>query len=336
MCAGGRMFAPTKTWRRWHRKINKNQRRYAMCSALAATGLPALVMARGHRIDRIHEVPLVVSDTVQDVSKTKDAVRILKALNAYADVEKSKDSRKIRAGKGKMRNRRYVQKKGPLIIYNEDHGLTRAFRNLPGVDMLHIDRLNLLHLAPGGHLGRFCIWTKSAFSKLDALYGTWRKKSTAKKNYKWVNHWLFGTFSYFCLIFQSSSAKNAADRSLPADQFRRNSEGRTTNEVSVTIAHAASFCVWCVTVPSMLNLSHNSLGQSLPEEYRRRIHWRILMSCCVLIHTWRHIVGMPSCRPWETRQPRRRLKRQRTRRKRRDPSSLYLTVNFVKCKWWQY
>lgn len=186
MCAGGRMFAPTKTWRRWHRKINKNQRRYAMCSALAATGLPALLMARGHRVDQVSEVPLVVSDAIQDVSKTKDAVRILKALNAYTDVEKSKDSRKIRAGKGKMRNRRYVQKKGPLIIYNEDHGLTRAFRNLPGVDMIHIDRLNLLQLAPGGHLGRFCIWTKSAFSKLDGLYGTWRKKSTAKKNYKWV------------------------------------------------------------------------------------------------------------------------------------------------------
>jgi large subunit ribosomal protein L4e len=140
-------------------------------------------MARGHRIDQISEIPLVVSDSVQDVSKTKDAVQVLKALKAHTDVEKSKDSRKLRAGKGKMRNRRHVQKKGPLIIYNEDHGLTRAFRNLPGLEMLHVDRLNLLHLAPGGHLGRFCIWTKSAFAKLDALYGTWRKKSSAKKNY---------------------------------------------------------------------------------------------------------------------------------------------------------
>ena len=184
MCAGGRMFAPTKTWRRWHRKINLNQKRYAMCSALAATGLPSLVMARGHRIDRISEVPLVVSDDIESISKTKDAVRVLKALNAYKDVEKSKDSRKIRAGKGKMRNRRYIQRKGPLIIYNKDNGLTRAFRNLPGVEMLQVDRLNLLLLAPGGHLGRFCIWSKSAFQKLDDIYGTWRKKSVTKRNYK--------------------------------------------------------------------------------------------------------------------------------------------------------
>ena len=47
MCRGGRMFAPTKTWRRWHRCINVNQKRYAMCSAIAATGVPALVMSKG-------------------------------------------------------------------------------------------------------------------------------------------------------------------------------------------------------------------------------------------------------------------------------------------------
>merc|ERR1712142_527371 len=66
MCRGGRMFAPTKTWRRWHRKINVAQKRYAMCSAIAATGVPALVMAKGHQIGGINEVPLVVSDKVQE------------------------------------------------------------------------------------------------------------------------------------------------------------------------------------------------------------------------------------------------------------------------------
>lgn len=178
------MFAPTKTWRRWHHKINQNQRRYAMCSAIAASGLPALVMARGHRIDKIGEVPLVVSNELESLKQTKEAVRLLKALGAYSDVEKSKKSHKIRPGKGKMRNRRYVQRKGPLIIYNEDHGVTRAFRNLPGVDLLRVDHLNLLLMAPGGHLGRFCIWSEAAFGKLDALYGTWRKKSQLKSGYK--------------------------------------------------------------------------------------------------------------------------------------------------------
>ena len=45
-------------------------------------------------------------------------------------------------------------------------GLTRAFRNLPGVDTISVDNLNILKLAPGGHVGRFCIWTESAFKKV--------------------------------------------------------------------------------------------------------------------------------------------------------------------------
>lgn len=74
-------------------------------------------------------------------------------------------------------------RRGPLIIYNEDHGIKQAFRNLPGVDLLSVDRLNLLKLTPGGHLGRFCIWSQGAFEKLDSIYGTWRKASTEKSNY---------------------------------------------------------------------------------------------------------------------------------------------------------
>lgn len=48
---------------------------------------------------------------------------------------------------------------------------------------MNINKMNLLKLAPGGHIGRFIIWTKSAFEKLDALYGTWRKKSKLKTDY---------------------------------------------------------------------------------------------------------------------------------------------------------
>merc|ERR1712072_1137296 len=114
MCRGGRMFNPTKTWRKWHRKINVNQRRYAVCSALAASALPALVMARGHRVDEVPEVPLVCD--ALDVSKTAKAKEALEAVGAFADVVKSKNSYSVRSGKGKMRNRRHVQRRGPLVI----------------------------------------------------------------------------------------------------------------------------------------------------------------------------------------------------------------------------
>jgi len=186
MCRKGRMFAPTKIWRRWHRKINVNEKRYAMVSSIAATAVPALVMARGHRVDNIAEVPVVVDNKVIDnIDRTTKAVALLKALNAYEDVEKSKDSRGIRAGKGKARNRRYVSRRGPLVIYNQDNSpMLKAFRNLPGVELCNVNRLNVLQLAPGGHLGRFVIWAKDAFEKLDAIYGTYSKVSQTKRDYR--------------------------------------------------------------------------------------------------------------------------------------------------------
>merc|ERR1712002_319911 len=134
--------------RRWHRPINQKQRRYAVCSALAASAIPALLMARGHKVDSIPEVPVVCTNAIESLTKTKAAVSLLKRLNAYEDVEKCQNSKKIRAGKGKMRNRRYTMRRGPLVIYNEDHGI------------------------------------KQAFQKLDLVYGTLRKPSTMKTNFK--------------------------------------------------------------------------------------------------------------------------------------------------------
>jgi len=183
MCRGGRMFAPTKTWRRWHRRINVNQRRYAICSAIAATGIPALVMSKGHCIEEIPELPLVLSDKVQELKKTKEAVGVLRKLKAWREIEKVKSTRRYRAGKGKMRNRKRIQRRGPVIIYSQDNGITRAFRNIPGMTLINVDRLNLLKIAPGGHVGRFCIWTESAFKKLDSIYGTWKKPSEQKTDY---------------------------------------------------------------------------------------------------------------------------------------------------------
>src|ERR1700710_829427 len=71
-CRKGRMFAPTKTWRRWHRKINVNTKRYAVASALAASALPSLVLARGHRITETAEIPLIAEDSLQSIKKTKE------------------------------------------------------------------------------------------------------------------------------------------------------------------------------------------------------------------------------------------------------------------------
>jgi large subunit ribosomal protein L4e len=194
MCRSGRMFAPTKIWRKWHVKINQGQkyetsktciirapltdlcRRFATASALAASAVTPLLMARGHQVSTVPEVPLVVDSAAFDsaaYAKTAAALGLLKAVGAGPDVEKVKKSKKLRAGKGKMRGRRHRQRRGPLVVYNAEvdgKELVKGFRNIPGVETCPVDALNLLQLAPGGHLGRFVIWTSAAFKQLDAVY----------------------------------------------------------------------------------------------------------------------------------------------------------------------
>merc|ERR1712054_146800 len=100
MCRKGRMSHPLQTWRRWHRKVNLRQRRHALASAVAATACAPLVMARGHRVMGVSQLPLILDDTVGQISKTKEAVALLKAFGAYEDVQRVMSTRKLRAGVG--------------------------------------------------------------------------------------------------------------------------------------------------------------------------------------------------------------------------------------------
>lgn len=181
------MFNPTKTWRRWHRKTNVTQKRHALACSIAATAVPALVMARGHVVDEVPELPLVVSDDMNAIQKTKAAVELLTKLGLAADLKKVVDSKKVRCGRGKARNRRYTMRKGPLIVHHdvaeEGANVTTAFRNIPGVEVANVNRLNLLQLAPGGAFGRLVVYTESAVKRLGQLFGTYKGGSQEKKGY---------------------------------------------------------------------------------------------------------------------------------------------------------
>merc|ERR1719181_2172893 len=139
-------------------------------------------MARGHRICEVAELPLVVSSGIESVQKTKQALDILKKVGCEEELQRVLDSKKVRSGKGKMRNRRYTMRREPLVIYNEDNGIVRAMRNIPGVETASVDSLNLLQVAPGGNFGRFIIWTEGAFDKLSQIYGSY-KGGSSKKGY---------------------------------------------------------------------------------------------------------------------------------------------------------
>jgi len=181
MCRKARMFAPLKIWRKWHQRCNITQRRHAVASALAASACTPLVMARGHKVDKVPELPLVLE--TKDTN-TKSLLSTLNKLGAGADLAKVRKSKQIRQGTGKYRNSRYVMRKGPLLVYGDDSSnVKQAARNLPGVDTCHVSRLNILQLAPGGHLGRFVIYTKDAFKALSTVFGGYSEASTQKSGF---------------------------------------------------------------------------------------------------------------------------------------------------------
>jgi large subunit ribosomal protein L4e len=143
----------------------------ALRAALAASAIPALVMARGHNIEDVPEIPLVVpTKSIESLQKTKDAFKLLVQMGLAKDLLRAKTSRHLRPGKGKMRNRRYKNKKGPLIVVNNRRFAHRSFRSLLGVDVLHVQHLNLLKLCPGGFVGRMIVWSEDAFKKLPKLF----------------------------------------------------------------------------------------------------------------------------------------------------------------------
>ncbi len=161
---GGRRAHPPKPERKWAEKINRKEMRKALKSAIAATANEEIVKQRNHLFDG--DLPKIVTDEIESVSRTKEVAEVFKAIGVYADVERAKDRKRYRAGKGKMRGRRYVKKKSVLLVVGKDGGVVKAAKNLPGVDAVLVKDLNVELLAPGCHPGRLTVWTKSAVEYL--------------------------------------------------------------------------------------------------------------------------------------------------------------------------
>jgi large subunit ribosomal protein L4e len=153
------------------KKIPRKEMRLALRSAVAATASKEIVASRGHMVDDVPDFPLVVTDEIQGLKKTKEAEEAFIYIGVWPDIFRVKESRKVRAGKGKMRGRKMKQAVGPLLVISKNEGVAEAARNLPGVDIASVNNLNVELLAPGTHPGRLTIWTSSAFEKANKLFG---------------------------------------------------------------------------------------------------------------------------------------------------------------------
>ena len=160
---GGRRSHPPKAGKVLERKINKKENQKAIRSAMSATLLKEVVAGRGHKLPV--EYPFVVSSSVESLSKTKDVEKLLLDLGFAEELARSAQ-KKVRAGIGTMRGRRYQRKKGVLIVASADCALLKAAKNVPGVDAVEVKALNAELLAPGADAGRVTLWTEKAVQKL--------------------------------------------------------------------------------------------------------------------------------------------------------------------------
>ncbi len=170
MAVGGRTAHPPEVAKKIVKKINKKEKRKAWASAIAATGIKELVEARGHILEGVPQIPLVVDDSLEELDTAAKARESFMKLGVWNDIMRAKTN-KIRSGKGKMRGRRYKKKKSILIVVGEDKGISMGAGNFPGVDVVEARSLGVEDLAPGIQPGRLTIYTTSAMNVLGDILG---------------------------------------------------------------------------------------------------------------------------------------------------------------------
>lgn len=156
---GGRVAHPPKAEKNLQQEINTKERRKAIRSAMAATLNKNLVSKRGHHLPENY--PFIVTSSVEEIAKTNEVEKALIAIGFKEELERSL-IKKIRAGIGKMRGRKYRRKKGLLLVVGGDCPLLKSARNLSGLDVVKANALNVKLLAPGTMPGRVTLWTEKA------------------------------------------------------------------------------------------------------------------------------------------------------------------------------
>lgn len=163
---GGRRAHPPRPRTIWAKKINERERKLARTSALAATRDAVLVAVRGHRFRETLTLPVVVEDAIEEIGKTSDGIAALRSIGVFEDVERAQRGTGIRAGRGKMRGRRYRVPRSLLIVVADLSKGRRVFGNLPGVEVADPRNLNAELLAPGGDPGRLVVFSRGALEQI--------------------------------------------------------------------------------------------------------------------------------------------------------------------------
>ncbi len=168
---GGRQAHPPIVDKVIHKKINKKERILALCSAIAATKSSDIVASRGHKLDQVKALPLIVSDDIERVSKTKELIQIITSLGLLPDLQRL-DSRKRRSGQSRLRGRTKKVGKSVLFVVHDSKEIAKAVGTIPGVEAKKARELSVLDLAPGSDPIRLVVYSMSAIKDIAEIRST--------------------------------------------------------------------------------------------------------------------------------------------------------------------
>ena len=168
---GGRQAHPPIVEKVIYKRINKKEKRLALCSAIAATAKKNIVESRGHKVAQVESFPIIVSDTIEDLTKTSELLKTLHALNLDDDLQRL-TSRKPRSGKSSLRGRGKKIGKSVLLLVHDSSNVSKAAGGLPGVEAKSVKDVSVLDLAPGSDPIRLVVYSESAIKDIENIQST--------------------------------------------------------------------------------------------------------------------------------------------------------------------
>ena len=171
----GRVAHPPESWKIIYKKINRKERQLGLCSAIAATARKELVQRRGHKISDNIELPIVVSNDIESITKTKDLKKVLIGLGLGDDIARSTILRKARSGTARRRGRPARSGIGALIIVGNGSKLITLSQSIPGVKIKHLKDVGIMDLVPGSKPIRLTIYSHNAIEGMKGLQAPMHK-----------------------------------------------------------------------------------------------------------------------------------------------------------------
>lgn len=184
----GATIASTRGGRRAHpprilsmikvKKINKKEKELAFLSALAMTGSIKEIKKKYKSLEYAEikiKLPIIIEGRVLEL-KTKEFLKSLrKILDNLFEIAIQKKS--IRAGKGKMRGRKYKKTAGLLFIMGN-----REEKKIKGIELRKASELSVSDLASNG--ARLTVYTEEAVKELGKRLGEKVEEKEIKKKKK--------------------------------------------------------------------------------------------------------------------------------------------------------